>query len=56
LNQIPGFRKYLTGDDNFPGAQFVADRILTLPTHPYVTEDDIKKIVSVINGLVSGKR
>jgi dTDP-4-amino-4,6-dideoxygalactose transaminase len=56
LNQIPGFRKYLSGDDDFPGAQYVSDRILTLPTHPYVTDDDIKKIVSVINGLVSGKR
>ena len=54
LNQISGFRKYLSGDDNFPGAQFVSDRILTLPTHPYVTRDDIEKIVSVINDLVSG--
>jgi dTDP-4-amino-4,6-dideoxygalactose transaminase len=56
LNQIPGFRKYLSGDDNFPGAQYVSDRILTLPTHPYVTRDDIDKIVSVINGLVSGEQ
>jgi dTDP-4-amino-4,6-dideoxygalactose transaminase len=51
LNQIPGFRKYLPGGDDFPGAQFVADRILTLPTHPYVTEGDIKKIVSTIHSV-----
>ena len=53
LNQIIGFKKYLAGDDDFPGAQFVSDRILTLPTHPYVTQDDIEKIVSAINHLVS---
>jgi dTDP-4-amino-4,6-dideoxygalactose transaminase len=55
LSQIVGFRKYLAGDDDFPGAQFVSDRILTLPTHPYVTQDDIEKIVSAINHLVSCK-
>ena len=49
LNRIIGFRKYLTDQDECPGAQFVSDRILTLPTHPYVTENDIKKIASLIN-------
>lgn len=49
LNQINHFKKYLNGEGDFPGARFVADRILTLPTHPYVTEDDIQKITSVIN-------
>ncbi len=49
LNEIPGFRRYLFADDDYPGAKFVADRILTLPTHPYVTEYDIQKIASRIN-------
>jgi perosamine synthetase len=49
LNRIIGFRQYLTDQDECPGAQFVSDRILTLPTHPYVTENDIKKIASLIN-------
>jgi perosamine synthetase len=49
LNEIPAFRKYLYAEDNYPGAKFVADRILTLPTHPYVNEYDIEKIVSRIN-------
>jgi perosamine synthetase len=53
LNQITDFRKYLASQDEFPGAQFVSDRILTLPTHPYVKEDDIEKIASVINYNVS---
>lgn len=49
LNEIPAFRKYLHAEDDYPGAKFVADRILTLPTHPYVTEQDVEKIVSRIN-------
>jgi perosamine synthetase len=49
MNEIAGFRTYLSADDDFPGAKFVADRILTLPTHPYVNEYDIQKIVSKIN-------
>ncbi len=48
LNEIPGFRRYLSADDDCPGAKFVADRIVTLPTHPYVNEYDIQKIVSRI--------
>jgi perosamine synthetase len=51
LNQIPSFRKYLINDGDFPGAQFVSDRILTLPTHPYVKESDIEKIVSVLQSV-----
>jgi perosamine synthetase len=49
LNEIPGFRAYLCAEDDYPGAKFVADRILTLPTHPYVNEHDIQKIVSKID-------
>jgi dTDP-4-amino-4,6-dideoxygalactose transaminase len=55
LNQIAHFRKYLSNDGNFPGAQFVSDTILTLPTHPFVTAADIEQIVATINQLVSGK-
>jgi len=49
LNEIPGFRRFLCGEDEYPGAKFVADGILTLPTHPYVTEHDIQRIVSRID-------
>jgi dTDP-4-amino-4,6-dideoxygalactose transaminase len=49
LDEIPAFRRYLCAEDDYPGAKFVADRILTLPTHPYVNEDDIQKIVSRIH-------
>jgi len=49
LNEIPGFKRFLCAEDDYPGAKFVADRILTLPTHPYVGEHDIKRIVSRID-------
>ncbi|HUL30590.1 MAG TPA: aminotransferase class V-fold PLP-dependent enzyme [Thermodesulfobacteriota bacterium] len=48
LNEIPPFRTSLCAEDDYPGAKFVAERILTLPTHPYVNEQDIKRIVSRI--------
>jgi len=51
LNQIAVFKKYLANDGDFPGAQHVSDRILTLPTHPCVTKDDINKIVSTIHSV-----
>jgi perosamine synthetase len=51
LNEITGFRTYLSADDDFPGAKFVADRILTLPTHPYVEVRDIDKMTRTINHL-----
>lgn len=49
LNQIQNFKKYLRDKGNFSGAQFVAERILTLPTHPYVKEEDIQNIISTVN-------
>jgi len=51
LNEIVGFGKYLSADDDFPGAKFVADRILTLPTHPYVEVRDIERMTRTINHL-----
>ena len=51
LSQIAGFKKYMVGDGNLSGAQFVSDRILTLPTHPYIREDDIQRITSPLESV-----
>lgn len=48
LDQIPGFRKSLIGECKIPHARWVADRILTLPTHRYVREEDRARIVQLI--------
>ncbi|MGB5107937.1 MAG: DegT/DnrJ/EryC1/StrS family aminotransferase [Candidatus Zixiibacteriota bacterium] len=46
LRDIPGIESHLAStDDNFPGAKQLVDRLFTLPTHPYLTEQDFDKIV-----------
>lgn len=49
LNRIEKFRPYLVSDKEYPGAEEVSTRILTLPTHPYVKPQEIDKIASLIN-------
>ncbi len=46
----------LFSEKNFPclRANKVAERLLTLPTHDYVNDDDIKSIVSIILETISG--
>ena len=40
---------YPTNDDvSFPGAETIAHRLLTLPTHHYVTEEDLQKISRIL--------
>ncbi len=49
IRQIPGVKKFLaSNDDCFPGAQIVVDKLISLPTHPYLTDDDILKITSCL--------
>ena len=56
LDQIPGFRKSLIGDCEIPNARWVSDRILTLPTHRYVREEDRERIVSLVNSATKAQR
>ncbi len=49
INDIPQLRELLQPDDrHLPGGRDLAKRILTLPTHVYVTETDIDRIVTLI--------
>ena len=51
INRIDGIGKHLTNpEDNFSGAQEVVDRLFTLPTHPYVRDNDIAKISEILSG------
>jgi dTDP-4-amino-4,6-dideoxygalactose transaminase len=52
LNEIAGFRPYLSADEDYPGAKFVADRIMTLPTHPYVEVRDMDRMIRVTHRLI----
>jgi len=48
IGDIPGIATYLAPDQEpCPGARSIATRILTLPTHPWVTTRDIEHMVAV---------
>jgi perosamine synthetase len=51
LADIAALRPHLAGAVDADGGRFVADRIITLPTHPYVTETDVERAVAVIDSL-----
>ncbi len=49
LREIPGIEPHLaSADKEFPGAQQLVDRLFTLPTHPYLTDQDFDKIVECL--------
>jgi dTDP-4-amino-4,6-dideoxygalactose transaminase len=49
IRGIEGIEKYLANpEDNFEGAETVAERLFTLPTHHYVKDIDVEKIIDCI--------
>jgi perosamine synthetase len=47
LRQIPGIEPHLASQETeFPGAQQLVDRLFTLPTHPFLTDQDFDNIVA----------
>jgi len=47
IRQIVGVEKYLaSAAGDFPGAKEVTEKLVTLPTHPYLRNKDIQKIIS----------
>jgi dTDP-4-amino-4,6-dideoxygalactose transaminase len=49
LDKIPGIEKYLVPhSDEFSESHLVEKTILTLPTHQYVEEKDLKNIIRII--------
>ena len=51
IGDIPGITPYLApNQEPCPGARSIAARILTLPTHPWVTSRDIERTVTIIRG------
>jgi perosamine synthetase len=45
--------QYAPGPKNFPGAEHLADCLLTLPTHPFLSDDDFHRIHQVFTSLKS---
>jgi len=51
IGDIPGIARHLAADQaRCPAAADVASRILTLPTHPWVTDRDVEAMVTIIRG------
>ncbi len=49
ISNIRHIDKYLANvQREFPGAQYVVDRLITLPTHSFVSERDIQKIIACL--------
>ncbi len=52
IRDIPEIEKHLVGTENkFPGAATLADRLFTLPTHPYVARQDLETISRILKRL-----
>lgn len=47
VHRIPGIKPHLATNCDFPGADLLAERILTFPTHCYVTDADCLNVVSL---------
>lgn len=49
IADIPGIGRHLAENQQpCPGARSIAERIITLPTHPYVTAADVDRIIGII--------
>ncbi len=38
-------------EELFPNALYIAERLLTLPSHPYLDDDSIEKIINVFKSI-----
>lgn len=54
ISEIPALRS-TCGTSRFPGAQVLADRMVTCPVHHYVTHQDILNIAGALQGVVDDK-
>ena len=48
LNEQEGVQPYLPGNESYPNAKFLSERIMTLPLHSYVKMNDIDCICRII--------
>ncbi len=48
LNELAGLSDYFPKDESYPEARRIAERLITLPLHEYVTERDIARIRRIV--------
>ncbi len=56
IADIPALRDVLAGSTKADAGRAVARRILTLPTHPYVTPGDVERAINVVAACQTGMR
>jgi dTDP-4-amino-4,6-dideoxygalactose transaminase len=52
ITKIPELKARFQGQQ-YPGADLLADRLITLPVHHYVDESDVSRICEVLHGIVT---
>lgn len=55
LAQVDALRPHLVGDTACPGARDLAERVLTLPTHPGLSEHGVERVVAGLGSLAGRK-
>jgi len=56
IDRIPGINEHLVNHETeFPGAMSLTEKLMTLPTHPYMREKDIDTITRVLTDLAESK-
>ncbi|MDA8088631.1 MAG: DegT/DnrJ/EryC1/StrS aminotransferase family protein [Nitrospiraceae bacterium] len=55
LHKQPVFEKIL-GDQHFPNAEWVAKRCISLPVHPYLSQEDLEKITHEVKNVIESCR
>jgi perosamine synthetase len=53
VSDIPELKARFQGQQ-YPGADILADRLVTLPVHHYIDERDVDRICEVLHGIVAG--
>ena len=54
LLDVPELQPFLApGVEDTPGARQIAERLLTLPTHAYVTDGDVGRMVEILERTVA---
>ena len=51
LNRQPALRT----EDRFPNSERAASRVMSLPMHPYLTEEQLERVVQMVESAISGQ-
>jgi dTDP-4-amino-4,6-dideoxygalactose transaminase len=56
LNRLPPYRDVLTPPDRVPNADWLAERVISLPMHPYLAEDAQDFIIGTVRDALAAQK